>query len=447
MYIQILPGPGVPKGTVPCNSTYLPTYLPPLTSALPVSREYTTTPTAPTTRTRSLLSRVKHALASLRSPPSTTNPRRAASEPAVPDTHRRTRSPVYRIPELQRLSSFNAFDAALLTTKADVFAPALPLVMQYERVYGQSVPSLPSYSAYSSPPSASSAYTDSSLSTSTSSCSSSHSSYPPSPPMTTLIPACESSSEDACTSRWSLSSSAFSDAEPVFLTKPNSRPTPTPTLRRRTRLSLGLGLRLHLDRSVLPPAKPVPVCPLPPLPAYASSPHSWAAFSPSSARHTSTLPTPTAHADQRASSKSLRSVRSLPFSLSRYPLHDEDTRSLTTRARPSVRSGRRAPVPSLLDAFPVPPSSVPSSLHSSPLKSVKSASASSSPSKRPRSPFPFTRPIPGAYPPSPPRFFPFGDEDDADSHEDEGAEGEEDSGEQGEDRDGDVFHSACSDAF
>ncbi|KAJ7152505.1 hypothetical protein C8R46DRAFT_1303014 [Mycena filopes] len=417
--------------------------IPPLASALPVPREFTTAPTVPTTR-RSLLSRVKHALTlvSLRSS-STTHPRRAASEPARELPRRRARSPAYRIPELQRLSSFNAFDTTN-PKDASAFEPAVPLVMQYERVYGLSVPSLPSYSAHSSSPSPSSAYYDSTPPTSTSSCSSA-SSYPPTP--STLSPVVESTSEDACTSRWSLSSHACSEAEPVFLTKPTQTPTPPPTLRRRrTRLSFGLGLRLHL----LPPAKPVPVCPLPPLPSHASllpfSQPSFDAFSSPSAfshvasRHTFTAPTPTptAHPGQRASrSLSLRSVRSLPFSLSRSPLHDEETRSLTTRAqaRPSARSGRRAPVPSLLDAFPVPPSSLPSSPHSSPSKSVKSAS--SSPSKRPRSPFPFRHPfpIPGAYPPSPPRFFPF-DDDDGD-FEEEDEEGE----------DGDVFHSACSDAF
>ncbi|KAJ7159528.1 hypothetical protein C8R46DRAFT_1286768 [Mycena filopes] len=266
-------------------------------------------------------SSLSHALVSLRSSSSTTLPRRAASEPAPePATHRRARSSVYCIPEMQRLSAFNAFDTA--TPKdASAFEPAVPLVIQYERVYGQSVPSLPSYASYSSSPSASSAYTDSSPSTSTSSCSSG-SSYPPTP--STLSPVSES-----CESRWSLSSSACSDADPVFLTKPNSgnsRPPPTqmetPTLRRRrTRLSLGLGLRLHLGRGVLPPAKPVPACPLPPLPAYASS------------RHTSTPPTLTAYADQRA--KSLRSVQSLhSFHIS--PLHDEEAGSLTTRARPSL---------------------------------------------------------------------------------------------------------------
>ncbi|KAJ7152517.1 hypothetical protein C8R46DRAFT_1228742 [Mycena filopes] len=433
--------------------------IPPLATALPVPRESTATPTATKTR-RSLLSRVKHALVSLRFPPSTTHPRRAASEPAPEPPHRRARSPAYRIPELQRLSSFNAFDTSN-PKDASAFEPAVPLVMQYERVYGLSVPSLPSYASYSSP--SSSAYFDSSPPSSTSSCTSSGSSYPPTPSI--LSPVFESSSEDACTSRWPLASSAFSDAEPVFLTKPTQTPTPTLTLRRRrTRLSLGLGLRLGL----LPPAKPLPVCPLPPLPSHASllpfSQPSFDAFSSPSAfshvasRHTFTAPTPTptAHPDQRPS-KSLRSVRSLPFSLSRSPLHDEDTRSLTTRARPSARSGRRAPVPSLLDVFPVPPSSVPSSPYSSPSKSVKSAS--SSPSKRPSSPFPFTRPIsisiPGAYPPSPPRFFRFSDDDDFDTQDDGKPQEEEGSAEVGAEGDRgeeveveeDIFHSACSDAF
>ncbi|KAJ7159526.1 hypothetical protein C8R46DRAFT_1038829 [Mycena filopes] len=444
--------------------------IPPLASAIPVPQA-TTTPTAPTTRTRSLFSRVKHALTlvSLRSPHSTTNPRRGASAPAVPDTHRRTRSPTYRIPELQRLSAFSAFDAAPLTAKADAFEPALPLVMQYERVYGQSVPLLPSYSAYSSP-SASSAYCDSSPPTSTSSCTSSGSSYPPTPLTLSSV------SEDPSESRWSLSSCADSDVNDVFLNVQHLKqvPTPTPTLRRRTRLSLGLGLRFHLGRG-LPPAKPVPACPLPPLPFPHSHPPSSDAFSqafsdtsstfsPSpTSRHTFTAPTPTptAHAEQPAS-RSLRSVQSL-HSFRVVPLHDEETRSLTTRARPSARSGRRAPVPSLLDAFPVPPSSLPSSPFKPPLSRVESFSdrrrvvdlqeeeaEHSMTRARPHSPFPFTRPIPttipiaipGAYPPSPPRFSAFGDDDDFDaqddvSHEEEGAEGE----------DGDVFHSACSEAL
>ncbi|KAJ7152510.1 hypothetical protein C8R46DRAFT_1357530 [Mycena filopes] len=371
--------------------------IPPLTSALPPRQ----------TRARlSALSSFHH-----QSP-------RVASEPAREPPHRRARSPAYRIPELQRLSSFNAFDTTN-PQDASAFEPALPLVMQYERVYGQSAPSLPSYAYSSSSPSASSAYTDSSPSTSTCSCSSSNSSYPPSSPMTTLSPVCESSSEDACTSRWSLSSSACSDAEPVFLTKPTETPTPAPTLRRR-RTRLSLGLRLHLGGGVLPPAKPVPACPLPPLPFHHSPPPSSDAFSTSSAssHHTFTAlaPTPTAPA------KSLRSVRSL-HSLPVSPRDHEDARSLmSARQRPSARSGRRAPIPSLLDAFPVPPSSVPSSPPSSPSKS-----ASSSLSKRPSSPFPFTRPIPisipGAYPPSP---------------------GSSDAAEEDED---DEFHSACSDAL
>ncbi|KAJ7152502.1 hypothetical protein C8R46DRAFT_1042765 [Mycena filopes] len=434
--------------------------IPPLASALPVSRESTTAPTAHTAHTtrRSLLSRVKHALVSLRTPP-TTNPRRAASEPARAPPHRRARSPAYRIPELQRLSSFNAFDTTN-PKDASAFEPNVPLVMQYERVYGLSVPSLPSYSlrtSTSSPPS------------STSSCTSSGSSYPPTP--LTLTPVSEAFSEDVCTSRWSLSSSSTcSDAEPVFLTKPNSSnsrpaPTPTPTLRRcRTRLSLGLRLRLHL----LPPAKPVPACPLPPLPAYASSRHTSTPPTPTVyanqrvSRHTfSASPAPTAHADQHAPSRSLRSVRSLhSLRVCHSPLHDEETRSLTTRARPSARSGRRAPVPSLLEAFPVPPNSVPSSPYSSPAKSSKSAS--SSPSKRPRSPFPFTRPIPisipGAYPPSPPRSSAFGDydegydddfdaQDDGDDLEQGGEEEKGTEGNGGEEVEEDVFHSACSDAL
>ncbi|KAJ7038661.1 hypothetical protein C8F04DRAFT_1231844 [Mycena alexandri] len=304
----------------------------------------------------------------------------------------RPKSPAYRIPELRlsvsastaHLASSSpsasatvadADDADDAEAEADArFAPTLPLVMQYERAYGKSVPELPlrGYPSYSRLHSASSSP---STSTSSCSCSSSGSSYPTTP--TALSTVSESSSsasecEDG-RSRWSASvcsgdESASASASPpadedAFVVPP---PT-THVLRRRT------STRARLARALLPPPKPVPSLPLPPLPPIPpmpTMPTKYATFSASSNSNSRALiPSFSSNSSAAAAPPSLarapplRSTKSLapapgPPALARPKTPTPGSSASLRRGRSAQRQRERQ---SLLDAFPVPPAFTPPS--------------------------------------------------------------------------------------
>ncbi|KAJ7433422.1 hypothetical protein B0H11DRAFT_1939458 [Mycena galericulata] len=278
-------------------------------------------------RVRQMLRKFKKRAVSLVKRPSTRPPDRT-----------RATSPEFRIPEL-RLSVHNV--------SCDEFVPYLPLAAQYERMSPYEHP-ISAFSSTPSLPTARSLYTSSNSShysfapsPSTSSCSSgstSSDSQYPTTPLTTV------SEENCAPRRWSASSSAETDALPSSYTDPFAKPALRVVARAPAFPTTGRPLRRR-GRLPLSPAKPPPACPIPapPLPRYA---HPYCRAQPVSVPASPATPSPTPNSHSKSKSNS------------------------------------RAP--SLLDAFPTPPSHTPTPPNTPPATPKRRYRASS--------PFPFTPP-------------------------------------------------------